>query len=139
MYFNVIEFGPSLYGIKEAAGHYFGREPYELNLVESVFLIKLLPSPITRHETYTRNQVSERKMNSLRRVMKTMFDRGRIDRTELSEGLSQELRFYYEGDPLPESRIPISRSGIRVLPSGDEEYGDEEPSSEPEWSNDVPE
>ncbi len=139
LYFNVIEFGPSLYGIKEAAGHYFGREPHELNLVESVFLIKLLPSPITRHGTYTRSQVSERKMNSLHRVMKTMFDRGRIDRAELAEGWSQELRFHHEGDPLPESRMPISRSGIRVLPSGDEEYGDEEPLSEPEWSNVVPE
>ncbi len=139
LYFNVIEFGPSLYGIKEAANHYFGREPYELNLVESVFLIKLLPSPITRHGTYVRNQVSERKMNSLHRVMKTMFDRGRIDRAELAEGLNQELRFYYEGDPLPESRIPISRSGIRVLPEDDEEYDGEAPSSEPEWGNIVPE
>lgn len=139
LYFNVIEFGPSIYGIREAASHYFGREPHELNLVESVFLIKLLPSPITRHGTYVRNEVSERKMNSLHRVMKTMFDRGRIDRTELAEGLSQELRFHHEGDPLPESRMPISRSGIRVLPSGDNEYGDDEPLSEPEWSNVVPE
>ncbi len=139
LYFNVIEFGPSLYGIKEAASHYFGREPYELNLVESVFLIKLLPSPTTRHGTYVRNQVSERKMNSLHRVMKTMSDRGRIDRTELAEGLNQELRFYHEGDPLPESRMPISRSGIRVLPEDEEEYGDKDPSSEPEWSNVVPE
>lgn len=111
LYFNVIEFGPSIYGIKEASNHYFGREPHELNLLESVFLVKQLPNPVDRYGTYVRGEASDRKMSSLRRVMSTMRDRGRITQAELQEGLEQTLDFYQEGEPFPEPRIPVAREG----------------------------
>ena len=45
-FLNVVEFGPSVYGITQAAERYFGRKPGELNLAECLFLSSLLPSPI---------------------------------------------------------------------------------------------
>jgi len=132
LYLNVVEFGPSVYGIVDAAHHYFGREPYELNLVESVFLIKLLPSPISRHDAYVQGEVSERRMNVLHKTMRTMLDRGRISASEFEEGQSQKIDFYREGEPLPEPRVQVPR-GAPVLTPDDAPAADDE-STEADWN-----
>ncbi|MCP4675989.1 MAG: hypothetical protein GY854_10885 [Deltaproteobacteria bacterium] len=111
LYLNVVEFGPSIYGIRDAAEHYFGREPEELNAIESVFLIKLLPSPVARHRSYVRGEVSERKMKSLHRTLKTMKDRSRITEMDYAEAIKQNIHFYKEGDPRPEPRETVQLFG----------------------------
>ncbi len=45
IYFNMIEWGPNVYGIGEAAGFYFKKKPSQLTLEESLFLAALIPSP----------------------------------------------------------------------------------------------
>lgn len=111
LYFNVIEFGPSIYGVGEAAIHYFGRDASELNLLESVFLIKLLPNPVARHSVWEKgNTLSERRMKALHRVLATMRKRKRITEGEYNEAMRQTISFYKEGMPLPEPRMPVQRT-----------------------------
>lgn len=45
VYFNVIEWGPNVYGIGEAAQFYFQKRPAELNLNECLFLATIVPKP----------------------------------------------------------------------------------------------
>lgn len=45
VYLNCIEFGPGIYGIKQASFHYFRKPPASLNPREAAFLAMLLPSP----------------------------------------------------------------------------------------------
>jgi hypothetical protein len=45
VYFNIIEWGPNVYGIGEAARYYFYKHPSELSLDESVFLASIVPKP----------------------------------------------------------------------------------------------
>ncbi len=45
VYFNIIEMGPNVYGIGEAARHYFGKSPYELSVGEGIFLANIVPKP----------------------------------------------------------------------------------------------
>ncbi|MFD2863742.1 transglycosylase domain-containing protein [Mucilaginibacter antarcticus] len=45
VYFNIIEWGPGIYGISEASHYYFGKSPSELNLGESIYLAKIVPRP----------------------------------------------------------------------------------------------
>jgi hypothetical protein len=45
VYFNVIEWGPDVYGIGEAARYYFDKSPASLTLDECVFLASIIPSP----------------------------------------------------------------------------------------------
>lgn len=45
VYFNVIEWGPDVYGIGEAASYYFGKSPSQLTLDECVFLASIIPRP----------------------------------------------------------------------------------------------
>jgi hypothetical protein len=104
LYFNIVEFGPSLYGISDAAIHYFGRTPSELNELESVFLIKLLPNPVERHKTYEAGAVSAKQMSALQRVLKTMHDRNRLTDAEYTAALGEQIVFHREGEPFPAPR-----------------------------------
>ena len=45
VYFNVIEWGPNVYGIGEAAQFYFRKSPIELTLKECLFLATIVPKP----------------------------------------------------------------------------------------------
>jgi hypothetical protein len=45
LYLNVVEFGPGVFGVGEAAQHYFEKPPADLSPVEAVYLTRLLPAP----------------------------------------------------------------------------------------------
>ncbi|WP_026978518.1 transglycosylase domain-containing protein [Flavobacterium tegetincola] len=45
VYFNVIEWGPNIYGIGEASQFYFQKHPSQLSLNECLFLASIVPSP----------------------------------------------------------------------------------------------
>lgn len=45
VYLNIIEWGPSIYGIGEASKYYFAKSPSELSLAESIFLAMIVPRP----------------------------------------------------------------------------------------------
>ena len=45
VYFNVIEWGPNVYGIGEAAEFYFKKNPADLTLKECLFLATIIPKP----------------------------------------------------------------------------------------------
>ena len=45
VYFNVIEWGPNIYGIGEASRFYFQKSPQDLNLNECLFLATIIPNP----------------------------------------------------------------------------------------------
>lgn len=45
VYFNIIEWGPNVYGIGEASHYYFQKSPSELTLDECLFLGSIIPSP----------------------------------------------------------------------------------------------
>jgi hypothetical protein len=45
VYFNIIEWGPNVYGIGEASNFYFQKRPSELTLNECLYLANIIPSP----------------------------------------------------------------------------------------------
>lgn len=45
VYFNIIEWGPNVYGIGEAAHYYFQKHPSQLTLNECLYLANIIPSP----------------------------------------------------------------------------------------------
>jgi hypothetical protein len=45
VYFNIIEWGPNVYGIGEAAQFYFQKKPIDLTLKECLFLATIVPKP----------------------------------------------------------------------------------------------
>ncbi|GGF25077.1 biosynthetic peptidoglycan transglycosylase [Hymenobacter cavernae] len=45
VYLNIIEWGPKIYGVKDAARFYFAKQPDDLNLSESLYLASIIPKP----------------------------------------------------------------------------------------------
>ena len=45
VYFNIIEWGPNIYGIGEASHFYFQKRPADLSLNECLFLATIIPKP----------------------------------------------------------------------------------------------
>ena len=45
VYFNIIEWGPNVYGIAEASRYYFDKTPSQLTLGESIYLASIVPKP----------------------------------------------------------------------------------------------
>jgi len=45
VYFNIIEWGPNVYGIGEAAQFYFQKKPADLTLKECLYLATIVPKP----------------------------------------------------------------------------------------------
>jgi len=45
VYFNIIEWGPNIYGIGEASQFYFQKKPVNLTLKECLFLATIIPKP----------------------------------------------------------------------------------------------
>ena len=46
IYLNIVEWGPGVHGIGEAAHYYFERDPAHLTPAQALFLTTLLPSPV---------------------------------------------------------------------------------------------
>lgn len=45
VYLNIIEWGPGIYGINQAAEFYFKKKPQQLSLEESLYLASIIPRP----------------------------------------------------------------------------------------------
>jgi hypothetical protein len=108
LYLNVVEFGPDVYGITQAAEYYFARRPDELNVAEAFFLATLLPSPIRYGRLRDRGQVPDAWMAHLRTLMEIAARNGKLSNVELEEGLKETIVFVRPGEPRPEPRKPLT-------------------------------
>lgn len=58
-YLNVIEFGPGIFGIRNASYHYFKKHPGALRPREAAFLAMLLPSPRRYYVSFEKKQLTK--------------------------------------------------------------------------------
>jgi len=108
LYLNVIEFGPNIYGVTQAAEHFYARRPEELNLAESLYLASVLPSPLRFHGHYDAGRVPEGWMTHLHTLMKAAHKTHKISAAEYAEGLGQVVDFHKANAPRPAPRPPVS-------------------------------
>ncbi len=84
VYLNIIEVGPGLYGIDQAARHYFGKSPSELNAAEGAFIAVLLPSPVKYAKRYlTKQALTPDAWKRVRRVLRDLAGMSVITEEEL--------------------------------------------------------
>ena len=107
LYLNVIEYGPSVYGLRHAAAYYFGREPHELSPAEAAYLACMLPSPKRYHVSYERGALTRSMKSRSRRLLEHMAKRERIGPEALAYGLAEleDFQFWRDGDPPPAPRV----------------------------------
>jgi monofunctional biosynthetic peptidoglycan transglycosylase len=133
LYLNVIEFGPGVYGIRQASRHYFGVEPAELSPAQAAYLATILPNPKAYHAHWESGSLPRSWAHHTARFLRLLGERGRYDATAVEEGLREleQLRFYRPGDPPPEPRrfrgrtrpLPLSGEPDRIDSEWDEAPG----------------
>lgn len=114
LYLNVIEYGPSVYGIRNAAEHYFGVLPSELSPAQAAYLATILPNPRAYHAHWEAQRIPPSSLARISRFMRILGERGRYDATAVEEGLMElpVLRFHRAGDPRPEPRELGGRAAV---------------------------
>jgi hypothetical protein len=97
-YFNIVQFGPTTYGIGDAAATYFKSKPADLSLSQALFLSSLLPNPkVNWFGTDNRLQPSRQKY--LQTLMQVMLKRHLITQPQYDEGVTEVV---VKGQPTPE-------------------------------------
>ncbi len=110
VYLNVIEFGPAINGINEAAEHYFGKLPLDLTLAECTFLVSIVPSPRRYHAFYELGEITDAWWTHMQRYLDRLLAREQITEEEYEEALRSRPEFYLPADgdpPLRPADIPI--------------------------------
>lgn len=72
VYLNCIEFGPNIYGIREASYHYFKKHPSALNPREAAFLAMLLPSPKGYYISFKKKKLTPFATKRIRTILSKM-------------------------------------------------------------------
>lgn len=78
LYLNVVEFGEEVFGIGDAARHYFHKSPTQLTPVEIAFLTRLLPAPRTFGKQFERNAVDKRYGKRMMRLLRRLVKLGKL-------------------------------------------------------------
>jgi len=91
LYLNVIELGPGIRGVKQAAQVYFGKDVAELTPLESVHLAALTPNPHILARRFRDGQVDEGWQQRLYDLLGMMKRHGRLSAAELSAARSSSL------------------------------------------------
>lgn len=97
IYFNVIEYGPGLYGIGPAAKHFFGKPAKELNPVEAAFFSTILPSPKERYKQYCAGTLTKWTADKINRILGIMLKRDRLTQEEYDKAIATPLVFDKDG------------------------------------------
>lgn len=80
VYFNIIEWGPNVYGIGEASMFYFGKHPSNLTLNESLFLASIVPRPRSFAWQFDgQARLKENYMRQNHRIADLMLRRGLLE------------------------------------------------------------
>jgi hypothetical protein len=93
IYMNIVEFGPGVYGITNASQHFFGKHPFDLNLVESAYLATVLPSPKGRYHNFCNGRLSAGFKDLVYGLLKRMLNLNRIPYERYASAMGIQLEF----------------------------------------------
>lgn len=99
-YFNVVEFGPNIFGISKASNYYFGKHVSGLTPAEGAYLVSLLPSPVRYSAAFRRNKelsnFNKRRVTHILRILnvqkKISEDEFAYETARAESGLWQPMR-----------------------------------------------
>lgn len=113
IYFNVIEFGPGLYGIGAATKHYFGKPAKDINPVEAAFFSSILPSPKERYKQYCAGTLNRWTTDKIQRILAIMYKRDRLTQAEYDLALATPLAFVRDGEETEDDCLRRTKKAIK--------------------------
>ena len=113
IYFNVIEYGPGLYGIGPASMHFFGKKPKDLNPVEAAFFSTILPAPKERYKQYCAGTLTKWTRDKIDRILNIELKRDRLTQTEFDQALATPLLFVKDWEETEDECLKRVRQAIK--------------------------
>lgn len=92
-YINVIEWGPGIYGIGRAAGHFFGRTVDQLSVKQCAYLASIIPGPRKYYLYYLRGSLTERWAQQVGQLVDKLWEYDRITMLQYVRAVSEEVVF----------------------------------------------
>ncbi len=81
LYLNIVEFGDDIYGIREAADHYFEKAPISLTPVEVAFIVRLLPAPRRFGKQFDDRKLKPHYVKWIDRLLSRLVDKGHLSQS----------------------------------------------------------
>lgn len=122
-YLNVVEFGPEIYGIRQAAKYYFSKTPSELSVAEGAWLAILLPNPIKNSISFQKKTLSPFARREMTKVIRRLQSFKKIS-PEAADASIAELNHFFS--PKAMSTDDVTQS----LKETEKQNSDENNSSE---------
>lgn len=83
VYLNIAEWGPLIYGIREASAYYFNKRPSQLTTEESIFLASIIPKPKHFRSSFAENgQLKENMEGYYKLIAGRLVQKGLISEIE---------------------------------------------------------
>lgn len=96
-YLNVVQFGPKIYGVKDAAQFYFKKSPKDLHLLEAAFLAFVLPNPDIYCKSYKKGQLTPFAQKIIGIILKRMVQFRTITPDEYQFAMNEMGHFPWQG------------------------------------------
>lgn len=122
LYLNVVELGPGLYGVGDAAQYYFATPARSLTLGQSLYLASLLPNPTFSHFAPD-GKLSAGWLTYLHRLMQIAHKIKRVDDAELQAALDEEIAFRVPGKAVPAAPSDAAEPDAPAPPELDDASG----------------
>jgi hypothetical protein len=113
LYLNAVEFGPDIFGVREASQHYFALHPRALSPAQTAWLIKLLPGPRLYYAQFKKKRLNRGFKDNLNWLMRHMIRKGFMEQSQYEPvtetSLFEEPRAIEtqeEVSPTPPSTLP---------------------------------
>lgn len=93
VYFNVVEWGEGIYGLRAAARAYFGKSPQDLLPKEGAFLAMLLPNPKKYSQSFRDRALTPYASKTIKSILQKMHRAGYVSMEEYLTALETPLSF----------------------------------------------
>ena len=87
LYLNLVQWGPEVYGLADAAVAYFGRPVDQLEPLESVYLAAILPNPTLYAEHYVRGDIPASRVTKMQNILRNLNRGGFLSDDVTAEAL----------------------------------------------------
>ena len=83
----MVEFGENVYGLQNASQHYFQKPAKYLSLLESTFLVQLLPSPKKREQEFLQIEKEDRYIERMQQILAKLYEYEKISIEQVRSAL----------------------------------------------------
>ena len=88
---NIAEWGPGIYGIKNASQFYFNKPPSELTAKEGAFLAMLLPSPKRYSRTFQAKGLTAYAARRIEDILEKLYTTHHLSQEDFDRELREPL------------------------------------------------